>query len=363
MEFEELARKYANFYAPNYKILIDSKDIFREHFIEITNVSFDDDLERADTFTFSINDPKVKCLDSDVFEPGNVVEIKMGYGDQLATMIVGEITSLRPNFPTDGTPQLEITGYDLSNQFRMIRKGWVRENKRDSEVVAEIARKAKHKLETQIKQTEPEHLSVVQPLRYEGETCTDYRFIKMLADLNSFEFFIKGRTLYFRKPRKEESEIVTLKYGTSLLSFNPEINIANQRSVVRVEGGRDLRTGQEIVGIARRGSEEARERGRRSGGDIVENLYGEVEERILDSPVYTQQEADTLARSRLNRLSEGLIRGSANCIGIPEIRAGENIKLEGLGEKFSRKYYIERTTHAISNAGYSTTFNIKANTI
>ena len=358
MEFEEIAKKYKNFYAPNYQILVDGEDIFREHIIEITNVSFDDLLDGADEFSFSINDPGVRGLDSDLFEPGKEVEIKMGYGDQRATMIIGDITSLRPNFPTDGTPQLTIEGSDLSNQFRMVRKGWSRENTRDSGVVAEIARNAKHKLKTKIEKTEPKDLSVVQR---DGET--DYAFIKRLADRNSFEFYIRERTLYFQMPPKKESEIVTLKYRTSLLSFNPELNIGNQPSRVRVEGGWDTQTMQPIVGIARRGSEEAREPGRRSGGEIVENLYGEVEERISDSPVYTQQEAVIRARSILNKRSEGLITGRAECIGLPELRAGENIKLEGLGEKFSRKYYIDRTTHTISNAGYSTSFNIKANTI
>ena len=356
MEIEEIAEKYKNFYAPNYQILVGDEDILKKHFIEITNVTFEDTLEGADRFSLSINDPGVKWLDSELFEPSKEVEIKMGYVDELATMIVGEIISLRPNFPTNGTPQLEISGYDLSHQFTRVRKQRPFENVRDSEIVASIASEAKHKLKTQIEQTETVHPHVVQ----DGQA--DYDFIKGLADRNFFEFFVKERTLYFQKPKKDESEIVTLKYGVSLLSFNPELNTANQVSEVTVMGW-NPKTREEIVGIARRGSEEAREGGRRSGGDMVENQYGVVEERILDRPVFTQQEADILARSILNRLSEGLVRGGAECIGIPEIRAGENIKLEGLGNKFSRKYYIERTTHTISNAGYSTTFNIKENTI
>lgn len=96
---------------------------------------------------------------------------------------------------------------------------------------------------------------------------------------------------------------------------------------------------------------------------MIENQYGTVEERISDRPVSTQQEADTNARSTLNRMAEGLIRGSAECIGIPEIRAGENIRLEGLGKKFSRKYYVDRSRHTISSSGYSTNLNVKENTI
>ncbi|MCK4735764.1 MAG: hypothetical protein KAT65_25140, partial [Methanophagales archaeon] len=139
MEFEELARKYSDFYAPNYQILVDGEDILSEHLIEVTNVTFEDLLEGADRFSFSINDPGVRWLDSELFEPSKVVEIKMGYVDELATMIVGEIISLRPNFPTDGGPQLEISGYDLSHQFTRVREHRSFEDMRDSEIVARIA--------------------------------------------------------------------------------------------------------------------------------------------------------------------------------------------------------------------------------
>ena len=357
MELVALAKKYNNFYAPNYHVLLDGKDILREHFVELTNVSCDDLLDGADSFSFSISAPGIECIDSDLFEPGKEVEIKMGYEDQLATMIVGVITSISPNFPTDGTPQLEISGFDLSHQFRGVNPLEPFRDKTDSEIVEEIVDAAKHKLKKQIDPTEPERRQVVQ-----DEDKTVYQFIEDLAARNFFEFFVKERTLYFREPQKDSDEIVTLKYGVSLLSFNPELNTANQVSEVTVRGWHP-ETKEEIVGRAQRGSEEGRRRERRSGGDIVEDIYGRVEERILDKPVFTQEEADTRARSILNRRSEGLIQGSANCIGLPEIRAGVNIKLEGLGQKFSRKYYIARTTHTISNSGYSTTFNIKENTI
>lgn len=356
MEFEDLARRYKNFYAPNFQILVDGEDVFKKFLIEISSVTVEDTLEGADRFSFSINDPEVSWVDSTLFEPGTEVEIKMGYADKLATLIVGEIISLRPTFPATGTPTLEISGYDLSYQFTRVSKQRSFENSRDSDIVAGIANEAKHKLKTQIDQTETVHPHVVQ------DRQTDFEFIKSLADRNFFEFFVRERTLYFQRPKRDQTEILTLVYGESLSSFNPELNTAHQVSEVTVRGW-NPRTREEIVGRARRGSEEARAGGRKSGGDIVETQYGVVEERILDRPVYTQQEADTLARSALNRRSEGLIRGRAECIGIPEIRAGGTIKLEGLGKKFSRRYYIERSTHTISNAGYSTTFNIKENTI
>ena len=356
MDFEAIAKKYKNFYSPNYKILIDGRDVLEGRTIEILNVTFEDVLEGADRFSFSVNDPGSGWLDSDLFEPGVMVEIKMGYLDVLITMIVGEIISLRPSFPADGTPQLEVSGYDLSHQFTKVRKQRSFEDTKDSEIVASIAREAKHKLKTEIDPTETVHHHVVQ----DGQT--DYDFINGLAERNFFEFFVREKTLYFQKPKKDGGEIATLKYGVSLSSFNPELNTANQVSEVTVMGW-NPQTREKIVGRASGGSEEARANGGRSGGELVESQYGVVEERISDRPVFTQEEAEILARSILNKQSVGLVKGGAECIGIPDIKAGKTIELKGLGKKFSRRYYIERTTHNISTTGYSTTFNITENTI
>ena len=356
MKFEDVAKKYFDFYAPDYQILVDGDDIIVSHQVEITTTTVENTLEGADRFSFSVSDPGAMWLGSDLFEPGTEVVIKMGYVNNLTTMIQGEIASLRSSFPRDGTPELEISGYDLSYQFARGRGQRSFEEVRDSDIVTEIAERANHRLETQIDETEVIHPHVMHDGR------TDYDFIRKLADRNSFEFSVREETLYFQKTRRGMSEIMTLKYGASLLSFNPELNTANQPTEVTVRGW-NPRTREEIVGRARRGGEDARERGRRSGGDIVEDQYGVAEERISDRPVGTQQEADTHARSVLNKQSEGLISGNAECIGIPEIRAGENIRLEGLGVKFSRKYYIARSTHTIDSSGYSTRFSVKENTI
>jgi phage protein D len=355
--FEEIAKKYSNFYTPHYQVIINGKDIAKEHLIEIVSVTFEDMLEGADRFSISVSDREAKWLDNGLFEPGKEVEIKMGYVDRLSTMIVGEIISLRPSFPTDGTPQLEISGYDLSHQFTRVRKGRSFKDKKDSEVVKAIAGEAKHKLATEIDVTATTYPTIAQE-----ENQTDYQFIKSLAKRNFFEFLVKERTLYFRKTRQNRSTIMKLEYGSSLQSFSPELNTANQVSKVTVRGW-DPVTKKDIVGTAEHGSEEARGSGKQSGGDMVGKIYGVVEERISDSPVFTKQEAEGLSRSQLNELSGELITGSAQCIGIPEIRAGENIEFVGLGKKFSKNYYIERTTHTIGSSGYTTTFSVKENTL
>jgi hypothetical protein len=350
MKFEDIAKKYNNFYPPpSYKITIEGEDILKKYLIEVTNVTFEDALDASDRFSFTINDPTLKWLDSGLFEVGKTVEIKMGYLDKLTTMILGEVITVRPSFQSDSTPEIEISGYDLSHQFTRLCKHKTWKNKRDSEVVEEIVRsdRIKYKLKADIKKTEVVLTEIVQ----DGET--DYTFIRKLADRNFFEFFVRERNLYFG-PSKRSEDPITLEYRKSLLRFSPELNIANQVSEVIVRGW-NPKTKQEIVGKA--SSVEQKEG--KAGGDIMKKLYGKVEHIVTDRPVYSQPEADVIARSMFNRLSVGVVRGSAESIGMPEVKAGDDIVLSGLGQKFSQKYFIERTTHSINSSGYTTTFSVR----
>jgi phage protein D len=133
MKFEDIAKKYKNFYSPPaYQIILDGQDILKKYLAEITSVTFEDTREGSDRFSFTVNDPKLEWLDSKLFEPGKVVEIKMGYLDTLTTMIIGEIISVKPSFPSNSSPEMEISGYDLSYQFTRLQERNIWQNKRDS---------------------------------------------------------------------------------------------------------------------------------------------------------------------------------------------------------------------------------------
>ena len=79
--------------------------------------------------------------------------------------------------------------------------------------------------------------------------------------------------------------------------------------------------------------------------------------------MHSQQQADRQAAAILQQRSEGLVKGSGESIGLPEIRADRNIELRGLGRLFSKTYYIEQATHTIDGSGYKTTFKVKDTTI
>jgi phage protein D len=211
------------YYAPGYRIKVNGEDIVKTYLAEVASLTLEDTLEGASRFSFVVNDPGSRWIDQGLFDPGKQVEVEIGYEGKLSPMILGKISLLRPSFPAQGNPRLEIFGQDSSSKSSRIRK-----------------------------------------------------------------------------QRSYKETMISLKYGSSLISFD---------------------------------------------------LY-------LDLPVSEEQ---ALPRGTLHSQSEGSIQGRGCSIGLPDLRAGINVELIGLGGKFSGDYRVERTTHTINESRYSTDFEVRKN--
>jgi uncharacterized protein len=234
MDLTALERKYDNFYAPAFTIKVDGADILTQG-AEVIDVSVDNAIEGADTFSFSVNNPydparsEFQWLDSGLFEVGKKVEITMGYGAKKELLFLGLITSLKMSFPAGGASKLDITGYDLSHKMMKGKHSFSWQEKKDSDVVEEMAKKYGLKT-TDVKQTRKVHPVIKQ------DKESDYDFVKRLAERNAFEFFVFADVMVFRLPEIKNSAGLHLEWGKTLFSFSPEINIANQLTGVKVLG-------------------------------------------------------------------------------------------------------------------------------
>ena len=81
------------------------------------------------------------------------------------------------------------------------------------------------------------------------------------------------------------------------------------------------------------------------------------EERVVDRPVFSQKEADSVRNAILLTRSKDLVKASGTCVGLPDLRAGQRVRIAGLGARFSGEYFITDTTHTINDSGYITKFN------
>lgn len=366
MNFSKLSNTYKNFYAPAFAIEVEGQDLLLEK-VEVFGVTVNLPLEGAADFSFTVNNPfdhgvgEFRYLKNGLLDVGKNVVIKTGYGDRkgLKPVLTGLITGVDVSFPANGISQLSVKGYNNLHKLMkdQVSKNWGSDNPiKYSDIVREIA--GKYRLDTaHVEDTREPHRQIKQ------DRESDYDFIKKkLAEKLGFEVFVLENSLYFRTPANEKRDVITtLEWGRTLISFSPQINLANQVSAVEVRGWNSTDQ-QPIIGRAQKGEESGRDRGRRSGGEAAAGSQGETA-RHFWRPVPNRREATDIAKSILDRLSKEFVTGNGECIGIPDILPGKNIELAGLGHKFSKVYYLEKVTHSVSSSGYKTTFSVKESTI
>jgi phage protein D len=190
---------------------------------------------------------------------------------------------------------------------------------------------------------------------------TDLEFLQERARRIGYEVLVEDRTLLFRPRPHEESETLTLNRGVELLEFYPRLSTLGQAEEVEVRGW-DPREKQEIVATA-----DAAEAGDSMDGDtlgpeVASQAFGGTGQVGVAQPLQNQAEADQLARGRMREMGLGYIVGEGLCIGDPNLRAGRVVKIEGLGERFSGRYYVTACEHGYRpNQGYRTAFSVRRN--
>ncbi|MEW9700882.1 phage late control D family protein [Paenibacillus sp. SI8] len=351
--YDELGKKYRDFFAPGYKITVDGSEISDN--IAISTIRVETSIDgTADSFSFRITNA-YDIMSSDfqwlsIFTLGKAIEISLGYVDKLAPVFSGYITSVVIDFPEEGTPGLIVRGMDFSYLMMKGTKSRSWNNKKYSDVVNEIAKTYGAKV----------HIDATTTLfpTISQSRINDYHFIQNLANLVNYDFFVVGKNLYFRKPLTNMTPVLTLELGKTIRNLSIDMNLAEQLTgvTVRAWDNKELKIIEGVSGTIQKLGSNAKT-GKdllASSGDFIENIY---------TNVTSQEEAKSYAEALLNRRSMKLISGSGECIGIPEIRAGRYIKLDGVGKKLSQTYYLTSVTHVLDDGGYMTRFQIGGNAV
>lgn len=356
-----LAKDYGDFYAPSYAVRLGQRDVMRDLLIPMSQVEVDLKLGGASRFQFTVPD----CYDRErgLFRTGGGksvlellplgarIEVRMGYGSALRTMVHGVITEIGTSFPEDGSPELSFSGYDNGFTLTLGRNSDSFKESRDSAAVEEIAKR--NNLRADVQRTEARNDQIEQ------NNESDWAFLEKLAKRNHFEVFVDEKeTLHFRKPDDDATAVIELIYGEGLLSFRPTANLAGQTSAVEVYGW-DHKTKKAIVGKASAGQESGLSG--KSAGQILDTFVHDPSRRPtlrLRQPVFTQAEANQRARAAQNERAKEFLTGEGETIGLPELRPNRSVKLSKLGELFSKPYYIQQATHTISASGYRTRFTV-----
>lgn len=357
------------YYAPGCKLEVNGQRLPPEVIGDVLEVKVVLDIENMSSFELNVSNwddakLKFKYSDTPTFDLGRRVHVKMGYADRLLSMIVGQISTMSPKFPENGQPTISISGVDGMLQLKD-SKPKAGETKKyldmaDWEIAQHVA--ARNKLRCVVTDEGEKHPLVIQ------KNQDDAQFLKERAARIDFECFIltdpdSGQdTLYFIRPKdgRSSDKIRTYEFewGENLILFNPSLTLSSQVGSVTVRGW-DSRKKEAIVYTATSADIKGEQEKGTNGADAAKKNLSNRQEVVVDAPVSTDQEARKLAVGLLRERAYNFIKGSGKVIGLPDLRAGDNILLKGLGDRFSGSYYVKKVEHLFNQEGYFTTFEVR----
>ncbi len=291
----------------------------------------------------------LKLLENGPFDLAKKVEIAVSIGKKpKVTLITGEITALEPEFQNGMVSVLVVRGYDKSHRLFRESKSRAFLNVKDSDLASEIARSLG--LRAVVDPTRAVYAHVYQ------DNQSDLAFLTQRAWRIGYECFVRDNALYFRKPPSRGKK-VTLTWGKELISFSPSMALAGQVGEVVVRGW-DPKTQKAIVGRAKNGQLYPKT-GESKDGAAWAKSFGAAKQVVVDIPVTTQAEANSLAQARMNELSGAFIEAEGVAYRRPELRAGEFVEIEGVGDRFGGAYLVTQVTHLYDISGLKTTFTVR----
>lgn len=316
---------------------------------KLAGVTVDQHTHLPGMFTIRLYDPDLELLDKGPFDLTKEVEVLAEKpGEQMVTLIKGEITALEPQFMDGMIAELVVRGYDKSHRLYRETRSKAYTNVKDSDLARTIAGSAG--LSADVEETSQVYDHVYQ------HNQTDLDFLMQRAWRIGYESYVTDGKLVFRKP-KTGSASLTLTWGDDLLSFYPRMTLAEQVDEVIVKGW-DAENQKPITGNASQGNLYPGV-GETKKGAAWANQFGKGKQVIVDQPVVNQAEANTLAAARLDEISGAFIQAEGVAFRRPDIRAGQVIKIEALGKRFSGDYLVTSVTHVATPAGLRTEFAVR----
>jgi phage protein D len=354
-----------DFYVPTFEVKLAGRPAGRDVVRDILSVTYKDSLQEIDSFEITINNwdaatRAFKYSDLQLFDPGERIELAMGYQGALRTMLKGEITSLRPSFPAGGGSTLAISGLNILHRFRTQQESRTYPNMTDSQIAEQIGQRLKVTIEAPKASDEPVFKYLIQDNQY------DIIFLMERARRIGYDIFVDERTtngtaetvLVYRRSTNVHHPTYRLTYGKSLIEFSPELTTANQVGSVTVRGWDNVQK-QPITYTAKRSDLTTKGVGAKGGQDKIEKSVEQKAEIVATKPVESEAEARKLAIEIFEGIAKDMVKGTGSVPGLPDIRSGTVLEIDGLGDRFSGRYFVTSTTHSIGDSGYTTQFECR----
>ena len=325
------------------KILIGGEEL--SNTVQVLSIVVDKEINRIPTANLVIKDGDPAAQDfpvsnQDLFLPGKEIEIKAGYHTGDETIFKGIV--IKHNLKIrSGDSLLLVECKDLAIKLTIGRKSKFFYESKDSDILEEII--GKYNLESDVESTNVEQKEMVQ------YNVSDWDFCVTRAQANGKVVLVDDGKITIQKPDFQQAETETVAFGATLLEFDAEMDARNQFQKVTSYSWNYA--DQELMEIEAN-DPDVTTNGNVEASDLastinLENLELKNAGMLPDSEL--QEWAD--AKSLFNQLSK--IRGRVKFQGIPGVKPGKTIKLDGVGDRFNGKAFVSAVRHQVTEGNWT----------
>jgi uncharacterized protein len=375
-----------NFYAPRFEIKLRGQNLSRAVIRDVLDVSYSDNLEKLDSFEITLNDwdpvqrvPKysspydesgnLRTLEDGSpvpnFDPGARLELRLGYygPEEPPLIMTGQVVSLSPSFPSGGNPTLRVRALNLLYTLQKKQEVMPFENMKDSEMAEAIGRELGIEVEIP-----PGQKSQEQTHEY-IMVNNEYPIIFLLGRARrlGYDLFMKlpedgsnGEAKLFFGRTPTSQTVYEITWGKSLVQFSPTVKTKGQVAKVVVRGWNPRASGDDRVITGEATIQDL-------NPDLpdpqllsnIDSALAETHEVVADDPIESEAEAREKALGILQDKWKSLVTGKGQTVGLPDLRAGRTVVINGLGARYNGRYLITETTHKVGGSGYTTDFTAR----
>ncbi|MCF7829379.1 MAG: type VI secretion system tip protein VgrG [Candidatus Marinimicrobia bacterium] len=337
---------------PTHRVLIDGEEVSNEY--HLTAVTVDKTVNRIPKARLVYLDGDAAEEDfplsnSEVFIPGNEVEILTGYHSDESTIFKGLIISHGIKTKENKPAQLIVECRDTAVKMTVGRKNRYFEEMTDSDIMEEIL--GDYDVKSEVESTDATHQEMVQYY------TTDWDFLVERAEANGKLVITDDGKISVISPDTGQEPALSVVYGSTIMEFEADMDARHQYSAI--SGNTWDYSSQDLL------QEEGSDPSVPGNGNIDPASLAEVigldQLPYQHSGYVKDQELKTWASAGLLKSRLAKIIGRMKIQGYGEIKPGQMLEIDGVGDRFNGNAYVTAVRHEFTTRNWETHVQIGLN--
>lgn len=347
--FSRIKKSNSDFENPTVKIKLGGNELTTEKKVVVSSVEIEItsgfEASSAEFTATMLNELGQGEFSNDLldkyFALGVKAEAMLGYDGKEKPVFTGYISSVSYNFLGDEPLSVTVECLDAKG-LMMSNKSFIQRSE-DSydKCVKSIANNYKLCID---KMTVESTDKLEYKIEITGES--DYSFIVSTAKKLGFNFFICKGEMFFRPADSKAKLALILDENSAAEFFEVRYTLTGLAKCVEVRATDDGEA-KEITGTAQTNAKFSR------GGGASKALNG-AKRVFINETVASQQEAEKLAKIKLEDINRkfGLLKWKTN--GLPEVFPDDEVKLEFGAKDLSKDFRIRKVRHTMKDEQFFT---------